>query len=1019
MKPIKLSIQAFGPFAGKEEIDFRKLGSYPLFLINGPTGAGKSSILDAICFALYAHTTGAERDPQQMRCDHSDPSLPCEVSLEFSLGDKRYRIWRSPVQELPKKSGEGTTLKPGAAKLWLLDGSEEGVLLVSKSVSDATKQISTLIGLGLEQFRQVMVLPQGKFRELLMADSASREAIFSQLFETHIFKRIENSLKEQASSIRQAAAHHDSKVRGILEGANLNTEDELAVELNEISPRLQVAQSNRKDAQMLLQKTQTKKDETKALNQQFDELAQKKAALSATLSRKAEIDAKKLQLTHAVKAQSIHHLYDSQHDLAEKLSNARAVHLNSVALLSKARAEETQAKEHLHEAKTKALKIESLKAQQTELSRIATQKIALDEANIALDLASTEANKSALALEQKKNALKMLAAERTQKEERVLSHIKMLEDLSPKKQLLINLAEKRQIRAQLAEVEDRQNKINKVIISQQVLIAETTALYSQAKTNATQTELAWHQGQAALLAKELAQDQACPVCGSKEHPKPASMQNSEVLTSKEQVDKTRDHESTCRENMQAAKNKLLASTNKQESLQASFVDLSSRLGEYAVLPITELASQQSKLQSEVDSLESLKTEKAREDKRIAEIKAIQEQDTLALEALDADATRTNNLMVGAKATSQQLRSQIPAEYLEQSHLEQSLKNLQLEIEGLSKRLQAAEQEWTQKQSTLDQAIATEKAQLNQLDAQEALYKNADLVWQQTLNNSEFTSDEHFLDLRLNDKTRAEITLTIEQYEVELNSLLAVVAQLSASLKDKENTNIGLIEETLTEHTLKFETADQIWRDLDTRHQHLNSVKDKLSKAALENEALNKQYEVIGTLDKVANGNTGNKISLQRFVLSVLLDDVLIQATQRLHIMSSGRYQLLRKVDRAKGGKASGLELEVQDGDTGKSRSVATLSGGESFMAALSLALGVSDVVQSYAGGIRLDTLFIDEGFGSLDTESLDAAIKVLIDLQATGRMIGIISHVSELKEQMAKRIDVVSSKLGSSISTIS
>lgn len=182
------------------------------------------------------------------------------------------------------------------------------------------------------------------------------------------------------------------------------------------------------------------------------------------------------------------------------------------------------------------------------------------------------------------------------------------------------------------------------------------------------------------------------------------------------------------------------------------------------------------------------------------------------------------------------------------------------------------------------------------------------------------------------------------------------------------------------------------------------------------QELEDRYSVIGTLSDVANGQTGNKISLQRFVLSVLLDDVLIDASQRLLHMSRGRYQLVRKEDRSKGNKASGLELEVEDAYTGKTRSVATLSGGESFMAALALALGLSDVVQAYAGGIRLDTLFIDEGFGSLDVESLDLAIQTLVDLQASGRMIGIISHVSELKEQMALRIDVLPDRTGSRVS---
>ena len=204
MKPLNLTLQAFGPFGGREHIDFTQLGSNPFFLINGPTGAGKSSILDAICFALYGQTTGAERDPAQMRCDHADSSLLTEVTLEFQLGEKGYRVRRVPAQERPKKSGEGTTNQIAEAQLWHLDGSEEGVLLVAKKVDDATNQIRKRIGLDVEQFRQVMVLPQGKFRELLMADSKEREKIFGQLFQTHIFKRIEDQLKAQAAGIKQA-----------------------------------------------------------------------------------------------------------------------------------------------------------------------------------------------------------------------------------------------------------------------------------------------------------------------------------------------------------------------------------------------------------------------------------------------------------------------------------------------------------------------------------------------------------------------------------------------------------------------------------------------------------------------------------------------------------------------------------------------------------------------------------------------------------------------------------------------
>jgi exonuclease SbcC len=196
---------------------------------------------------------------------------------------------------------------------------------------------------------------------------------------------------------------------------------------------------------------------------------------------------------------------------------------------------------------------------------------------------------------------------------------------------------------------------------------------------------------------------------------------------------------------------------------------------------------------------------------------------------------------------------------------------------------------------------------------------------------------------------------------------------------------------------------------------LENAEQRINTLQKESKALEARYAVVGTLSDVANGQTGNKVSLQRFVLSVLLDDVLIEASHRLALMSKGRYRLLRKEDRAKGNRASGLDLEVDDAYTGRVRAVATLSGGESFMAALSLALGLSDVVQAYAGGIRLDTLFIDEGFGSLDPESLDLAVRTLTDLQQSGRMVGIISHVAELKEQISARIDIAASERGSKI----
>lgn len=1019
MKPVKLRIQAFGPFAGQEEIDFSKLGKQPLFLINGPTGAGKSSILDAICFALYAHTTGAERDPQQMRCDHSDPSLLCEVTLDFSLGDKTYRISRSPIQEVAKSKGEGTTIKAAVARVWLLDGSAEGQLLVSKSVGEATRLITQLIGLGLDQFRQVMVLPQGKFRELLLADSANREAIFSQLFETHIYKKIENSLREQASSIKQAVAHHDSKVRGILEGADLASKEALDAELSALAPELNNAKALKDSAQSALQAKQRQVEEAITVNQQFTALASKEEALSATLSKQSEVDSQKAKLVQAKKAQDIHHLYANKLSASETFASAHSQYESAKKELSKTKQEHTLAQTAYNEAKAKASDIDKLKAQQNELQRFTTQLNELTEASLVLKQAQSKAAHSQSALAEKKQSIDDLKQELKTLEKQSVVQAQSLEALASKEQALSSLREKQSLRGQMAKLQKDIESQNKSIDEQQEKLTQAADLYAQSKTNAATTELEWHQGQAAILAKELKGNHPCPVCGSKAHPQPATLQHDASLVTKEQVEHARNQENKSRDSMQAIKDELATSMNKKDILQSTHADICERLGDYASMAEQAFNKHYEDIQQAVTNLVALKAAKSTTDKRISAIKLTLEQSDEALLSLEASANSSNNLLITAKTTVEQLRAQIPQEYQSGNELTEKILDVSATIEALNEALVKAEKRFSSKQSAHDQAIATEKALLEGLLSQERLRKKADENWQKALENSDFQNVEAFLNARLDDNTQTALTKAIEEHKSKLDSLHAVIKTLSQSLKGKSKADLTLLEEQLNEHKTVYNNHDKVWRELDARQTSLNAVNEKLRQAAKENEALNKQYSVIGTLDKVANGNTGNRISLQRFVLSVLLDDVLIQASQRLHKMSNGRYQLTRKEDKSKGRGASGLELEVQDGDTGKPRSVATLSGGESFMAALALALGVSDVVQSYAGGIRLDTLFIDEGFGSLDSESLDAAIRVLIDLQASGRMIGIISHVSELKEQMAKRIDVVSTRYGSSINTIS
>ncbi|WP_276529988.1 SbcC/MukB-like Walker B domain-containing protein, partial [Shewanella indica] len=351
------------------------------------------------------------------------------------------------------------------------------------------------------------------------------------------------------------------------------------------------------------------------------------------------------------------------------------------------------------------------------------------------------------------------------------------------------------------------------------------------------------------------------------------------------------------------------------------------------------------------------------------------------------------------------------------------------LELMARQLEQKQSEWQQlkqRQQDINQqyteAVSQHKALMQALTSgreDSARAEQFAIKAQQTLDDalkqSGFTDRQKLEQAQLDEAQMQALAEKIEVWRTQRFEQHALLKAMDERLAGQSLPELGQLESFWQQQQQQLAEAESAWQTLNNRMQSLKATEAQLNKEALATQALEQEYALIGTLSDVANGNSHSKVSLQRFVLSVLLDDVLLEASRRLALMSKGRYRLLRKEDRAKGNKASGLELEVEDAYSSKVRPVATLSGGESFMAALSLALGLSDVVQAYAGGIKLDTLFIDEGFGSLDQDSLELAVRTLMDLQSSGRMIGVISHVSEMKEQISCRIDISKHALGSSI----
>ncbi len=1018
MKPILLTIQAFGPFAHIEKINFEELGTNPLFLINGPTGAGKSSILDAICFALYGKTTGDERTPDQMRCDFADISLLTEVSFEFSITGQVYRIRRVPMQQRAKSKGEGSTTQNSEANIWVLDGSKNGQLIVSSKVTEADSFIKNLLGLDVEQFRQVMVLPQGKFRDFLLADSKKREEIFSQLFQTSIYKRIEEGLKAKAADIQKQIKERENTIKGYLESAGATSEQELNQSLTTLSSELEHLRQEKRQSECAKQRIQKAYDDGSALNKKFDEYEFKRKEYEHHLDNEHEISLKKERLSKAIHAHNIMNVYERYID--KQYLHKKAETLVSAAQQEKQKADKqyTSSQIEYDKAKQAHKTVEQLQKNQTLLEQKLLVAQNIEVANNALKQSKAKYNECKQYVDNAKEQRSGVAT-------LIQTNESMIEQLTEQTSHLVD--EKTTLN-QLKDVLEKRIKldtISKSVINLQQHVSALEDQYSkslhvlkQSESVAKHKEMTWHLSQAAQLANALGDGEPCPVCGSIEHPKKARHANTSEVVTKADLDNARAVIAENRKIEQSDHNDVMSVTNELKQKQSECKELSDNLNKYADLSLESVQNMFDTQSAKVEALTSKLNQEKSLKEEIKKLKnGLAEQD-LAIEQQTATLNDLRSDKIKAQTTLDNLRKQFNNEPLKISEIRKLIQENANNITTLTNNYENASSNL--KHANNVSIKANEQLALSQKQLSQALheYDLATQKWSETLDSSMFLTEEAFKKAQLDEKQKQAITQEIEDYQVKAQQLVGALNQLELYLKNKTRIDLITLETLLKDATSSLELTQRLLQTIENTYFNLKSSKNLFDKAKKENEKQDKEYEVIGTLAEVATGRSGEKISLQRFILSVLLDDVLIQASHRLLKMSKGRYQLVRNLDRARGNKASGLELLVDDTYTGKARPVSTLSGGESFMAALSLALGLSDVVQSYSGGVKLDTLFIDEGFGSLDQESLELAINTLIDLQSSGRTIGIISHVTELKSQMGTRIDIRADKDGSRIKTI-
>lgn len=899
MKPLVLTMQAFGPFAGRERVDFKRLGEGALFLIHGPTGAGKTTLLDALCFALYGDTSGGERDARAMRSDHAAAELETEVELEFALGAERYRVTRKPAQLRPRQRGEGLTQAQPKAQLDRYTGGEWKSLATQPG--KVTEAVRGLLGFDSAQFRQVIVLPQGRFRELLTAGSGEREEILKTLFRTQVCEALTERLKDRARALEAAGRETQTRRDTLLQHAGCDSVDALkaqrAQRADEVDRcRAEEAAARQRDA---------------AARQALE-----RARVAVQTERERVQAAQCLQ--EAVRQREVVALAQAQADARLATENARTPE------------REAQAK-RLNE-------LEALLPAVTDLAQALARREAAAKQR---DAAGAERERGEAALAAARKTLQARHDEREQVQVlaarvEVLAH--RLQDAQTARERQARLAK---LRKDLADAEARLGEAAKAVTAADAALAD-------AQGRQDDVEHAWSAAQAGLIAAGLQTGVPCPVCGSREHPAPARasadvVSEAALREAREAVRKA----STARE---AALSRRHEADKQVESLRATAGELerdAAQMPDPAALELELKAAR-----SAAQRLEALARELPLCERAITEVEEAVRKAEAARQTAEGEVTR-------ADAEAALLQRKLPPDLSTVAALEAEIARVQAERKALDEALAQAQQ-------------AAQQA-ANDLAAARSAEQSAEAALQRA-------------------------------------TLAAQAAAMEGGAPD-----LPAVEAAARTAGEALEAALLATRDAAGRVEAADKTLAALAELAAQAGELERQYAVAGRLAEVAGGSNRLNLSFQRFVLATLLDEVLEAASLRLLRMSRSRFELRRVQGLADGRRAGGLDLEVFDHYTGSSRPAATLSGGEGFLAALSLALGLADVVQSRAGGIQMETLFIDEGFGTLDPEALDFALRTLIDLQQAGRLVGVISHVAELRERMDVRLEVVAGAAGSQL----
>lgn len=894
MKPISVTMQAFGSYLKQTTVDFRALGDNPIFLITGATGGGKTTILDAMCFALYCKATGGRRSWGSMRCAAAPKGAETMVDFIFQLAGTTYRFMRSQSQYAARGTGALKTKETHAC--YRMEGGE-WELLLSGAESRVREKAEEILGLTCEQFSQVIVLPQGDFLKLLLSSSRDKAQMFQTLFATGRWERAARNLKEMAAALGKQAGELEAAKRSILEREGVETLPLLEEKEAALREQLVQAKAAQEAAEKAFQNENAALRAAEALSERFAALEQQQAQRKTLEQKQEEMEANRRRLAEARRAAGVYPYFTAHQAAQKELLTKRQAH-------AAAQQKRTEAEARCKAAQAQLPLAERYRSQLPELAKEEERLRNLRE-----------------------HALKWQALQKQRTEH--AKRMALLEKQRAEAQARLETAD-RQLADGNAYIENAQKQISLL----PRLLEQVQQLMDQ--------------DAAAALAVYLEEGEPCPVCGAVHHPHPAqpskrlqeaqdalkrARKAADMLESaQKRLQQRREQREQAREDLSQSNEKIASLRSEQQAQASAEREMLDKLGELRDLPAI--------------------------DQRLTEVRSQAKKNADAAAKIEERANAAQRDAATANAV---------CDSAAQAHRE---------------------------------AQAAENAAARRL--------------QQALEESGFEQQVDYAALLLSPERMESLEHTIQAYAAAVASADQQISRLQRELSGKEQPDLNAQRKRQAQAQEAAAQAAQAVGKLEQTALAAKESLGRLRKLEEKGKKLEEEYGRTNRLAALLSGKNACKVPLHQFVLGVMLDDILSSANQFFATLSSGRYSLSRVVGTTSGNALGGLDLEVIDAYTGGARAVETLSGGELFLASLSLAFGLSDVVQSYSGGVHLDSLFIDEGFGSLDQETLDTAMKALAQLQHMGRTIGIISHVSELKNRIAAQIIVGKDRDGGS-----